>query len=342
MTTSATAAEAHFRAVAPIYMRLLLADFPQLGPEDAAAVFGNAGHESKGLTDDQEDAPVVKGSRGGRNWMQWTGPRRVALEAYCKRNKLDPDSDIAAYKWLFLELKGSEKKAIPALLKATTLEDKVVAFEKAYLRAGVKHYPSRQKWAQIALDALGKSDTKSEAVAPAAPAPRTQPGWMPLAIIAVLSLLVGAAVWIMGGQAPVSEVSLLGRAPVPHPRPFGLLGGERSLWSDIALQIVLAFVAPLVSAAATAAVGWIVYWWGRVLKADFDAQSADALHAALERAGLAVVEALGTRASKARKLAFMADYVAEHNGDAVKHFRLGKDALEQLAVSHLVSARGAR
>src|SRR5687768_14571658 len=102
--TTPSKAEAHFRAVAPKYMRLLLQDFPMLGVEDAAAVFGNAGHESKGLTDDQEDKPVVKGSRGGANWMQWTGPRRRALEAYCARNSLDPDSDEAAYKWLFLEL----------------------------------------------------------------------------------------------------------------------------------------------------------------------------------------------------------------------------------------------
>ena len=58
--------EQHFRSVAPTYMRLLLTDFPELGPEDAAAIFGNAGHESKGLTDDQEDKPVVKGSRGVR------------------------------------------------------------------------------------------------------------------------------------------------------------------------------------------------------------------------------------------------------------------------------------
>jgi hypothetical protein len=50
--------EQHFRAVAPAYMRLLLTDFPELGVEDAAAVFGNAGQESRGLTDDQEDAPT--------------------------------------------------------------------------------------------------------------------------------------------------------------------------------------------------------------------------------------------------------------------------------------------
>ena len=42
---------------------------------------------------------------------------------------------------------------MPEQLKATTLEAKVIAFEKAFLRAGVKHYPSRQQWAKVALDA---------------------------------------------------------------------------------------------------------------------------------------------------------------------------------------------
>jgi hypothetical protein len=187
--------EAHFRAVAPKYMRLLMADFG-LSSWDAAAVFGNAGHESKGLTDDQEDKPVVPGSRGGRNWMQWTGPRRRELEDYCKRNKLDPDSDEAAYKFLFVELKGPENKAIRALKKATTLKEKVIAFEVAFLRAGVKHYESRLDWAEIALDALG------EAPVPA-PAPTTPPepetptheprNW--LAVIIELVVGVFARLW---------------------------------------------------------------------------------------------------------------------------------------------------
>lgn len=158
----------HFRTIAPLYMRSLLKDFPELTVLDAAAIFGNAGHESKGLTDDQEDAPTVKGSRGGLNWMQWTGPRRRALEAYAERNKLDPAGDTAAYKWLFVELKGDEKNALNAIRRAKTLRGKVEAFEKAFLRAGVKHYPSRTIWAERALAAYNASDTvqKPEAVKP--------------------------------------------------------------------------------------------------------------------------------------------------------------------------------
>ena len=146
--------EKHFRAVAPGFMRRLLGDFPQLGELDAAAVFGNGGGESKGLTDDQEDKPTVPGSRGGRNWMQWTGVRREQFEAFCTEQMLDPDSDEAAYQFLVHELRGSEKRALKALRQAKTLASKTAAFMKAYLRPGVPHLEGRIRWAKIALEAL--------------------------------------------------------------------------------------------------------------------------------------------------------------------------------------------
>ena len=86
--------EKHFRAVAPGFMRRLLGDFPQLGELDAAAVFGNGGGESKGLTDDQEDKPTVPGSRGGRNWMQWTGVRREQFEAFSFQAGVNKPEDL--------------------------------------------------------------------------------------------------------------------------------------------------------------------------------------------------------------------------------------------------------
>ncbi len=145
--------EAVFRAKAPKYMNMLMADF-ELGTMDAAAIMGNLGHESGGLTNFQEDRPTVAGSRGGWGWAQWTGPRRRAFESYCSRNKLDPKSDKANYGWLFVELKGEEKRAIPAVKAVKTLRDKVVAFENTFERSGVKHYDSRMIWAERALDAF--------------------------------------------------------------------------------------------------------------------------------------------------------------------------------------------
>jgi hypothetical protein len=344
--------EQHFRSVVPMYMRLLMTDFPQLTVEDAAAVFGNAGHESKGLTDDQEDKPTVAGSRGGLNWMQWTGPRRRQMEAYCARNRLDPNSDIAAYKWLFIELNGTEKKAIPALLRAKTLETKVVAFEKAFLRAGVKHYPSREHWARVALDAYGAADDGAlELPAEAGPAvesheeslkptaPTSRPGWMGLVLIGVLAAIVAAWVFLGGQAVPVEDAPSLFDAPVPRDRPFGLARGSTNLFADIGLQIASAFLAPLASAAATAVAGWIIWQWNRVLKADFDAKSAASLHAALERGMLAAIEAFGPRSNKAQLVSTAVDYAEKFNGGTIRRLGIGRESLEQLALPHLATAK---
>lgn len=138
-----------FRSKSSGIVARLLGDFA-IRQDDAFAIVGNGGHESNGFTDLQELSPTVKGSRGGWGIFQWTGPRRRAFEAYCVRNRLDPASDEANYAWLFLELKGSEAKALPRTVAAATLDDKVVAFEESFLRSGVKHYPSRKQWAAIA------------------------------------------------------------------------------------------------------------------------------------------------------------------------------------------------
>lgn len=141
-----------FAAQAPWIMALLMRDFP-IGLDDAAAILGNLGHECAGFTLLQEQKPTVAGSAGGYGWPQWTGPRRRAYEAYCKRNGFDPASDVANYKYLWVELQGSEGKAIPATKAAKSLAEKVKAFELNFERAGVKHYDSRISWAGRALDA---------------------------------------------------------------------------------------------------------------------------------------------------------------------------------------------
>ncbi len=138
-----------FRAKAPGIMNLLMADFPW-GVEDSAAALGNIGHECNGFLSMQEQGVST---RGGWGWPQFTGPRRDAFEAYCARHGYDPASDTANYKYMFVELKGSERAAIPAVKNAIGLEGKVRAFEMTYERAGVKAYDSRLRWANIALEA---------------------------------------------------------------------------------------------------------------------------------------------------------------------------------------------
>lgn len=151
----------NFVSKAPWIMRALMEDFG-FSVEDAAAACGNGGHESNGLQAINEAKPTVAGSRGGWGWFQWTGSRRVAFENYCARNGLSPSSDRAQYNWLFLELQGTEAKAVQATKDAEGLEAKVEAFEKAYERAGVKHYPSRLKWAERALTAWATASEEAK------------------------------------------------------------------------------------------------------------------------------------------------------------------------------------
>lgn len=141
-----------FEIDAPWAMDKLIADF-DFSIEDAAAVIGNAGHESLGFKLLQEQKPTVKGSRGGYGWFQWTGPRRRLYEAYCQRNNLNPASREANYAYLFVELTGPEKAAVAKTKAAVGLQAKTKAFELAFERAGIKHYPSRYEWAAKALKA---------------------------------------------------------------------------------------------------------------------------------------------------------------------------------------------
>lgn len=170
-----------FKRKAPWVMSLLMQDFP-IGLEDAAAIVGNLGHESNGLQAINEVNPTVPGSRGGYGWPQWTGPRRRDFEAYCARNGLNMASDVAQYKYLFVELTTTEKRAIPAVVAANGLRNKVEAFEQAFERAGVKHYESREKWAERALEAYANSSAKDR-IAPwaeeAKPAPAPVPAPVP-------------------------------------------------------------------------------------------------------------------------------------------------------------------
>jgi hypothetical protein len=161
-------AEQTFRSKAPWLMKRLIAEF-NISTLDAAAIAGNAGHESGGLVKLQEIKPTVAGSRGGYGWFQWTGPRRRQFEAFCTKQGLNISSDEANYQFLALELSTTESRAIPAVKKAKTLRDKVVAFELAFERAGVKHYDSRLRWAEIALDAHAKD--KGVPITPPAPPP---------------------------------------------------------------------------------------------------------------------------------------------------------------------------
>jgi hypothetical protein len=171
-----------FTTWALIFMRRLMDDFG-LTAEDAAAIVGNAGHESGGFQSLQEKKPLIPGSRGGYGIMQWTGPRRKAYEAYCRRHGYKPSDMDANYKFLFVELKGPEgRNVLPKLKAAPSLDAKVEVFCNVFLRPGVPHMGSRKVWTARAITAfraqngtrapIPQSKPQSAPVKPARPSAR--------------------------------------------------------------------------------------------------------------------------------------------------------------------------
>jgi hypothetical protein len=177
-----------FDATAPRVCRDLLRDLPGLTENDTFAICGNLGHESIGFTAFQEIKPTVAGSAGGWGWAQWTGMkppsgRRYLFNKWCAEQGIkDLKSYEANYGFLLHELKTSQAASIRAVRAASTLRDKVIAFEKVFERAGVPAFDSRVKWAERARDAYNKvsrvQPTPAPVPAPApdpAPAPAPQP-----------------------------------------------------------------------------------------------------------------------------------------------------------------------
>lgn len=174
-----------FEQVITKYLPLFRADF-DCSLDDACAVFGNLAHECKGFTTLQEEKPLVKGSRGGFGWAQWTGSRRREYEAYCERNGFNPAHDEANYKFLYVELKlKGYGLAVSNLDRYQALAAKVEAFERAFLRSGIKHYPSRIDWAlKVRRVAQG---IKPAASPPKAAPPKLAPVPAPAAVVKTAS-----------------------------------------------------------------------------------------------------------------------------------------------------------
>ncbi len=147
-----------FERIAAGLMRNLLAE-PKwaLNKLDAAAVVGNFARETGDFKYCTELSPTVPGSRGGINLAQWTGPRRRDFEAYARRNQLDPCAWSTGYKFFFHETEGTwEKRWLAGIKKFQTLDQKTVAFEELYERAGVKAIEDRKARALRALYAYEK------------------------------------------------------------------------------------------------------------------------------------------------------------------------------------------
>lgn len=100
-------------------------------PEHVArGMVAESAWESGGFQQMQELAPVVKGSRGGFGFNQWTGPRRREFEAFAQQQGLDPTSYEANMGYWLKELREG-RHASPGYLDRVKRAQS--AFEAAQL-----------------------------------------------------------------------------------------------------------------------------------------------------------------------------------------------------------------
>lgn len=135
-----------------IYIPRLMQDL-SITREQACGIFGNIGGETEGFAALQEKVPVVKGSRGGYGWLQWTGPRRKKYEAWCVKNNVDKASDEANYRYLVVETSTDELHSLLQLRKTSTVAAATETFMSQNLRPGKPNLAGRQKWAAQADEA---------------------------------------------------------------------------------------------------------------------------------------------------------------------------------------------
>jgi hypothetical protein len=116
------------------------------------------------------------------------------------------------------------------------------------------------------------------------------------------------------------------------------------IWSGIVAQIAWGLVEGAIPTIAAAVIGWLVYWWQRLFKANFDAKARTTIQDALERGmryaiqsmrdrqGVAVIQSQTGRQSL---LTETASYVERFSGGTVKAKKLSHAELMELARAHL-------
>ena len=146
----------------------------------ASAMAGNLGWESDNFKGMQEYNPIVKGSKGGYGFAQWTGPRREMFEEWSKSNNLDPSSYDANYGFLKFELSNSNDEignmgvnTIDQLKKSNDLNEATSIVMNTYLKPKIPHEDKRQSRSQSVFD-LFESDNNNEVVTSVRPQTRPE------------------------------------------------------------------------------------------------------------------------------------------------------------------------
>lgn len=135
-------------------MEDLQADF-QFEDFQAAGIVGNLARETGNFRYMQEINPIVKGSRGGIGYSQWTGSRRVAFEAWAQEQGIEDHLSYEAnYGYLTEELNGRYKRVVDKVRKTETVEEAARVFMKYYLvpHPNYTHLGERISYAKSYMD----------------------------------------------------------------------------------------------------------------------------------------------------------------------------------------------
>lgn len=136
-----------------------------------AQAFALNGQDESGLDPGiNERNPIVAGSRGGFGLMQWTGPRRKALEGFAAQrgaSVADPDVQMD---FLMHELQGPEAAAARSIMGARDASSAAVAIARDFLRPAKSNLDRR-----VAKYAGGNALAGPAAPAGNALAPSQQP-----------------------------------------------------------------------------------------------------------------------------------------------------------------------
>lgn len=114
-----------------------------LPPHVAEGIVWNLQDESGLDPGINEAAPTVPGSRGGFGLAQWTGPRRVALEAYARDRGAPVDDLDVQLDFLVDELHGPEQNALSSLMASRNPQEAAAAFVRDYERPAQQHLDRR-------------------------------------------------------------------------------------------------------------------------------------------------------------------------------------------------------
>lgn len=114
-------------------------------PQHVAEAFAlNAMDESRMDPGINEIAPLVPGSRGGFGLMQWTGPRRKALEAFASERGVAVSDPNLQLDFLMTELQGPESGAAKAIYGAPDTKTAAAAIVNKFLRPAESNRSKRE------------------------------------------------------------------------------------------------------------------------------------------------------------------------------------------------------